>query len=134
MERAEIEQRLDAVGELAQQTILRAELRKQLGGILDIERLLAKVTLGSAGPRDPLAVAFAARLFGKATLGMALLPVGLLLHVGYVTAATVAAAAVLRGRLSARAPRVASGGDPAGRGRGPDDEPAASGRDAPAVP
>ena len=56
MDRAEIEQRLDAVGELAQQTILRAELRKQLAGILDIERLLAKVTLGSAGPRDLLAL------------------------------------------------------------------------------
>ena len=39
-----------------QQTILRAELRKQLGGILDLERLLAKVTLGSAGPRDLLAL------------------------------------------------------------------------------
>ena len=56
MDRAEIEQRLDAVGELLQQTILRAELRKQLGGILDLERLLAKVTLGSAGPRDVLAL------------------------------------------------------------------------------
>ncbi len=56
MDRAEIEQRLDAVGELLQQTILRAEIRKQLGGILDIERLLAKVTLGSAGPRDVLAL------------------------------------------------------------------------------
>jgi len=56
MDRAEIEQRLDAVGELLQQTILRAELRKQLGGILDVERLLAKVTLGSAGPRDVLAL------------------------------------------------------------------------------
>nr|Q01X96.1 RecName: Full=DNA mismatch repair protein MutS [Candidatus Solibacter usitatus Ellin6076] len=56
MNRAEIEQRLDAVGELQQQTILRAELRKQLSGILDLERLLAKVTLGSAGPRDVLAL------------------------------------------------------------------------------
>ncbi len=56
MDHAEIEQRLDAVGELLQQTILRAELRKQLTGILDIERLLAKVTLGSAGPRDLLAL------------------------------------------------------------------------------
>jgi DNA mismatch repair protein MutS len=53
---AEIEQRLDAVAELAQQTILRAEVRKQLASILDIERLLAKVTLGSAGPRDLLAL------------------------------------------------------------------------------
>jgi DNA mismatch repair protein MutS len=56
MDRAEIEQRLEATGELMQQTILRAELRKQLAGILDIERLLAKVTLGSAGPRDLLAL------------------------------------------------------------------------------
>ncbi len=56
MDRAEIEQRLDAVGELLQQTILRAELRKQLATILDLERLLAKVTLGSAGPRDVLAL------------------------------------------------------------------------------
>jgi DNA mismatch repair protein MutS len=56
MDRAEIEQRLDAVGEMLQQTILRAEVRKQLAGILDIERLLAKVTLGTAGPRDLLAL------------------------------------------------------------------------------
>jgi DNA mismatch repair protein MutS len=56
MNRAEIEQRLDAVAELQQQTILRAELRKHLSGILDLERLLAKVTLGSAGPRDVLAL------------------------------------------------------------------------------
>src|SRR5664279_2942175 len=56
MDRAEIEQRLEAVGELLQQTILRAELRQQLEGILDLERLLAKVTLGSAGPRDLLAL------------------------------------------------------------------------------
>jgi DNA mismatch repair protein MutS len=56
MDRAEIEQRLDATGELLQQTILRAELRKQLASILDLERLLAKVTLGSAGPRDLLAL------------------------------------------------------------------------------
>jgi DNA mismatch repair protein MutS len=56
MDRAEIEQRLEACGELIQQTILRTELRKQLAGILDLERLLAKVTLGSAGPRDLLAL------------------------------------------------------------------------------
>ncbi|SPE36390.1 DNA mismatch repair protein MutS [Candidatus Sulfopaludibacter sp. SbA6] len=56
MDRAEIEQRLDAVAELLRETILRAELRKELSGILDLERLLAKVTLGSAGPRDLLAL------------------------------------------------------------------------------
>ena len=53
---AEIEGRLDALGELLQQTILRAELRKQLSAILDIERLLAKTTMGIANPRDVLAL------------------------------------------------------------------------------
>ena len=56
MDRVEIDERLDAVAELVGQTILRAEVRKQIAGILDIERLLAKVTLGSAGPRDLLAL------------------------------------------------------------------------------
>ena len=56
LDRAEIEARLDAVGELLQQTILRAELRKELSGILDLERLLAKVTMGTAGPRELLAL------------------------------------------------------------------------------
>ena len=56
MDAREINERLDAVGELLQQTILRAELRKQLAGVLDIERLLSKVTLGTAGPRDVLAL------------------------------------------------------------------------------
>ncbi len=52
----EIEAMLDGVEELLKETILRAELRKDLGGVLDIERLLAKVTIGSAGPRDLLAL------------------------------------------------------------------------------
>jgi DNA mismatch repair protein MutS len=56
MDQAEIEARLDAAGELIQQTILRAEVRKQLAGILDIERLLAKVSIGAAGPRELLAL------------------------------------------------------------------------------
>lgn len=56
MDRTEIESRLDAVGEIAQQTILRAELRRELDGVLDLERLLAKVTLGAAGPRELLAL------------------------------------------------------------------------------
>ena len=52
----EIEARLDAVAELAGATITRAEIRKVLGRILDLERLLAKVTLGSANPRELLAL------------------------------------------------------------------------------
>jgi len=50
----EIEARLDALQEMAQATIARSEIRKLLGGILDIERLLSKLTLGTAGPRELL--------------------------------------------------------------------------------
>ncbi len=53
---AEIEARLEAVEELKKETILRAELDRDLAKVLDIERLLARVTLGSATPRDLLAL------------------------------------------------------------------------------
>jgi DNA mismatch repair protein MutS len=56
LDRGEIEARLEAVGELLGETIIRARLRGELGGVLDIERLLAKVTIGSAGPRELLAL------------------------------------------------------------------------------
>lgn len=51
---AEIEARLDGVAEFQQQTIVRARLRETLGEVLDIERLLAKVTIGNANPRELL--------------------------------------------------------------------------------
>jgi len=57
LDQPEIEERLDAVEEIWKNTILRAELRKKLSGILDLERLLAKITLGSATPREVLALA-----------------------------------------------------------------------------
>jgi DNA mismatch repair protein MutS len=49
---AEIDGRLDAVEQMLKATIARAETRKILATILDLERLLAKVTLGTAGPRE----------------------------------------------------------------------------------
>ncbi len=52
----EIEARLDALSELASATIPRTELRRMLGSVLDVERLLAKITLGTAGPRELLAL------------------------------------------------------------------------------
>ncbi len=57
VEQGEIEARLDAVEELFGGTILRSELGKQLGSILDLERLLSKISLASAGPRDVGALA-----------------------------------------------------------------------------
>jgi DNA mismatch repair protein MutS len=50
----EIESRLNAVQELSNKVIVRTELRKTLERILDLERLLAKITLGTAGPREVL--------------------------------------------------------------------------------
>jgi DNA mismatch repair protein MutS len=55
-DREEIEARLDAVGELSGKVIVRNDLRKVLGNVQDLERLLAKVTLGTAGPREILAL------------------------------------------------------------------------------
>ncbi|HKW98007.1 MAG TPA: DNA mismatch repair protein MutS [Bryobacteraceae bacterium] len=56
LDRNEIEARLEAVGDLAGETIVRATLREQLSQVLDLERLLAKVTIGTAGPRELLAL------------------------------------------------------------------------------
>jgi len=53
----EINARLDAVGAGVQQTIAREELRRALDGVLDLERLLSRVTLETANPRDVLALA-----------------------------------------------------------------------------
>lgn len=49
---AEIEQRHEAVAELHGATIARGELSRELEQMPDIERLLARVTTGSASPRD----------------------------------------------------------------------------------
>jgi DNA mismatch repair protein MutS len=54
---AEIQARLDAVGEQGKQTIAREELRRALEGVLDLERLLSRVTLETANPRDVIALA-----------------------------------------------------------------------------
>jgi len=61
----EIEARLDAVEEAFSSTIARAEIRKLLAGVLDLERLLAKLTLGTAGPRELLALARSLALVPK---------------------------------------------------------------------
>ena len=53
----EINARLDAVEAQVKETIAREELRRALDGILDLERLLSRVTLETANPRDVLALA-----------------------------------------------------------------------------
>ena len=56
LDRVEIEARLDALGDLLGDAIVRARVREELSAVLDLERLLAKVTIGSAGPRELLAL------------------------------------------------------------------------------
>jgi DNA mismatch repair protein MutS len=53
----EINLRLDAVEAGVKHTIAREELRRALDGVLDLERLLSRVTLETANPRDVLALA-----------------------------------------------------------------------------
>ena len=53
----EINSRLDAVEAQVKDIVAREELRRALDGILDLERLLSRVTLETANPRDLLALA-----------------------------------------------------------------------------
>ncbi len=52
----EINRRLDAVEAGVKEFVGREELRRALEGVLDIERLLSRVTLETANPRDVLAL------------------------------------------------------------------------------
>jgi len=52
----EINGRLDAVEAGVQATVAREELRRALDGVLDLERLLSRVALETANPRDVLAL------------------------------------------------------------------------------
>src|SRR5271170_1397452 len=54
---AEIEARLDAVGEAARDLRRREDLRRSMDGLLDLERLLGRVAADSAGPREVMALA-----------------------------------------------------------------------------
>ena len=54
---AVIEARYEAVGEAHSDLMKREEIRRAFAGILDLERLLARLSLDSAGPRDVRALA-----------------------------------------------------------------------------
>jgi DNA mismatch repair protein MutS len=51
-----IDGRLSAVAHLVQQTVVRGEIRKELKGILDLERLTSRIALGLAAPRELVAL------------------------------------------------------------------------------
>ena len=57
LDRGEISARLDAVEAGVKDLVAREELRRALDGVLDLERLLSRVTLETANPRDVLALA-----------------------------------------------------------------------------
>ena len=56
-ELAEIDARLDAVGEAVSDLRGREGVRRAMNGLLDLERLLGRVALDSAGPREVMALA-----------------------------------------------------------------------------
>ena len=77
--REEIQARLDAVQELKNHTVLREEIRHNLAGVQDLERLAGRVTLGVASPRDLLGLrqslardSSLAKIFGEVPVGAAL--------------------------------------------------------------
>ena len=68
-----LEARYEAVGEAHGDLLKREEVRRAFSGILDLERLLARLSLDSAGPRDVRAMAASlARLPGLKTTAGAL--------------------------------------------------------------
>ena len=56
IDRDAIEARLESVAHLVQQTVVRGEIRKELRGIQDLERLTSRITLGLASPRELVAL------------------------------------------------------------------------------
>ncbi len=57
IEKEEITHRLDAVEELKQSAISREEIREYLSPVYDLERLITRITYGTANPRDLTAFA-----------------------------------------------------------------------------
>jgi DNA mismatch repair protein MutS len=57
VDRQTLEARYEAVGEARGDLLKREEVRRAFSGILDLERLLARLSLDSAGPRDVRALA-----------------------------------------------------------------------------
>ncbi len=70
VQREPILDRLDAVEELAFRTIEREGFREALRGVQDIDRILGRVSLGSAGPRDLVALARSLRALPEAAAAL----------------------------------------------------------------
>ena len=66
-----IQDRLDAVEELAFRTLERGRFREALAGVQDLDRLLARISLASASPRDLAALARSLRAVPPALAALA---------------------------------------------------------------
>jgi DNA mismatch repair protein MutS len=66
-----IQDRLDAVEELAFRALDRGRLREALAAVQDLDRLLGRITLGTAGPRDLVALAGSLRALPAAAEALA---------------------------------------------------------------
>jgi DNA mismatch repair protein MutS len=66
-----IQDRLDAVEEMAFRALERARLRETLARVQDLDRILGRVTLGTAGPRDLVALAHSLRALPAARESLA---------------------------------------------------------------
>ena len=62
-ERAQIEDRLDCVQAFCDQSVDRDEIREYLRAIYDLERLMTRISYGSANPRDMIALRDSLRMF-----------------------------------------------------------------------
>ena len=63
VDREMIEQRLDAVDKLCSNTVDRDEIREYLQPVYDLERLMTRVSYGSANPRDLIALRGSLKMF-----------------------------------------------------------------------
>ena len=63
VDRGMIEQRLDAVDKLCQNTVDRDEIREYLQPVYDLERLMTRVSYGTANPRDLIALRGSLKMF-----------------------------------------------------------------------
>ena len=63
IDRALIEQRLDAVEKLCQNSVDRDEIREYLQPVYDLERLMTRVSYGTANPRDLIALRSSLKMF-----------------------------------------------------------------------
>jgi DNA mismatch repair protein MutS len=66
-----VQDRLDAVEELAYRALERGRFREALGSVQDLDRILGRVTLGTASPRDLTALARSVRALPRAAEALA---------------------------------------------------------------